>query len=56
MGEVRCSICGERVKTDDDAEIVQVTRVATESGPAAHVIVATDASGSRLLHRCVVED
>jgi len=56
MGEVACPICGERVSADDDVEIGQVTREATESAPPSHVIVATDASGARLLHRCIVED
>jgi len=56
MGEVTCLICGERVNADDDVEVSHATRDATDSAPATHIIAATDASGSRLLHRCTVED
>ena len=50
-----CENCGEPVALPSaGAPLERLARDATESEPKSYLITASDANGSRLLHRCVI--
>jgi hypothetical protein len=52
-----CERCGAVVAIGDpNAHLNRVARDATDSEPRSFLITTQDATGSRLLHRCVVVD
>jgi len=52
-----CERCGAVIAiSDPNAHLNHVARDATDGEPRSFVITARDATGSRLLHRCVVVD
>ena len=52
---ITCENCGESVAVPSaDAPLERLARDATESDPKSYLITATDATGSRLLHQCVL--
>ena len=54
---ITCEQCGESVAVPSaDPPLERLARDATESEPRSYLITATDSTGSRLLHQCVVGD
>jgi hypothetical protein len=54
---IRCENCGELVHAPNPNEpLRRLARDATDNEPKSFVITARDATGARLVHRCVVVD
>jgi hypothetical protein len=53
---VTCEHCNKTLFVADARAVGYITREASETEPAAHLIVETGLGGSWLLHRCVADD
>jgi hypothetical protein len=51
-----CEHCGALVAIRADEPLSRVARDAADGEPKSFVITTRDATGSRLLHRCVLVD
>ena len=54
--EVTCENCGDRVRADSEEWLRFIRLEESATTPSSYLIVESNKSGARLLHRCVVED